>query len=211
VVALSENTFVHTSFLTLPDYGRVACNGMIYRNGDEAMVADSPADSTAAAALIGWIQQELGARITAVVANHFHDDCVGGLPAFHARGIPSYAAKQTLELADSIGNPRPRYGFDHELRLRVGDNYVTTRHFGAGHTLDNTVTYVEADAILFGGCFVKSQGAGKGNLADADTAAWPHSIGRVRAAYPRINYVIPGHGPVGGPELLDYTRQLFQP
>lgn len=48
-----------------------------------------------------------------------------------------------------------------------------------------------------------------GNIADADLAEWPNTIGRVIAAYPSANFVVPGHGAVGGTELLKHTEELL--
>ena len=39
--------------------------------------------------------------------------------------------------------------------------------------------------------------------ADADLLAWPDSLRRISARYPKAEVVIPGHGLPGGPELLD--------
>ncbi|RYD96645.1 MAG: MBL fold metallo-hydrolase [Sphingobacteriales bacterium] len=81
---------------------------------------------------------------------------------------------------------------------------------GAGaFTQDNTVGYFAKDAVLFGGCLVKELNAEKGYLGDADTAAWPATINKLKQAYPGIKLVIPGHGAAGGKELLDYTHDLF--
>ena len=46
--------------------------------------------------LIKWLD---GFDIKAVVATHFHADCLGGLGAFHEKKIPSYALNKTIQLA----------------------------------------------------------------------------------------------------------------
>lgn len=63
---------------------------------------------------------------------------------------------------------------------------------------------------MFGGCLVKTMNAGKGNLADANTASWSATVEQVKRAYPDVRFVIPGHGATGGVELLDFTARLFQ-
>ena len=40
--------------------------------------------------------------------NHFHDDCLGGLQAFHDAGIRSYAQAQTPALAAEDGAVIPQ-------------------------------------------------------------------------------------------------------
>ncbi|MCP9234914.1 subclass B1 metallo-beta-lactamase [Lewinella sp. JB7] len=207
--SLTPTTFVHVSYLEVEGYGRVACNGVLYVSGSEAVVVDAPTDDAATSALLSWIDTALQARVTAVVATHFHEDCVGGLGAFHARGIPSYALHETIDRATAGGNPVPRHDFDSTLTLTVGEHPVINRYFGPGHTTDNIVTYVPEGEVLFGGCLVKSWGAGKGNLEDADVSQWSATIERIREAYPNVRHVVPGHGPAGGPELLDFTIDLF--
>ena len=57
---------------------------------------------------------------------------------------------------------------------------------------------------------VKALGAGFGNLNDADTILWARTIRNVGRQFPQAEIVIPGHGKVGGPELLDYTINMFE-
>ena len=63
---------------------------------------------------------------------------------------------------------------------------------------------------LFGGCLLKSMGAGKGNLNDATPDEWSTTIARIQAAYPAVQTVVPGHGEPGGPELLGFTKEMFE-
>ncbi|PPK87383.1 metallo-beta-lactamase class B [Neolewinella xylanilytica] len=208
---LTDHTYRHLTYLDVPGYGRVPCNGLIVVNDGEALVFDSPSTDATAGELVDFIGEELGATIKAVVATHFHDDCVGGLAAFHGRGIPSYGLAATVRRAQEEGNPVPENAFDKRISLSVGDIETLTLHPGPGHTPDNVVAYVPADRVLFGGCLVKETGATKGNLADADTARWSATIGTVRDSFPRLRVVVPGHGEPGGPELLTYTAELFDP
>jgi metallo-beta-lactamase class B len=69
---------------------------------------------------------------------------------------------------------------------------------------------VPSDQVLFGGCLIKAQGAGFGFLGDANTATWSETVSRVKAEYPQVVTVIPGHGKIGGTELLDFTIRLFE-
>jgi len=220
VEALSENLFVHVSYLATESWGNVPCNGMIFRDGKEAIVFDTPTSDSASYALLNWIEKELKCEVKAVVVNHFHVDCLGGLEAFHESGIKSYASKATIDLAKAKGqyNP-PQIGFDEPARpnsqaggsqsIKIGTKEVINQHFGAGHTSDNIVSYVPSEKALFGGCMIKSMGAGKGNLADANVAQWPKSVENVKRQFPDLKWVVPGHGKVGGTELLNYTIELF--
>lgn len=207
---LTTHTFVHISQLVIPNYGSFPCNGMIYVNEGEAIVFDTPIGDTISNELINWLQKEKNLEVKGIVVNHFHDDCLGGIAAFHRACIPSYASEQTIALAKDGAFELPQHSFSEKLEMRAGSGTVINRYFGAGHTADNIVSYVPGEEVLFGGCMIKEMGAGRGNLNDADTIAWPVTVALVKKAYPRLKHVIPGHGKVGGTELLDYTIKMFK-
>ncbi|MCB9232346.1 MAG: subclass B1 metallo-beta-lactamase [Bacteroidia bacterium] len=208
---LNENAWLHTSFLKIPGYGDFPCNGLVYFNGGEALILDTPTNDSASHELLDWVEMELQCKVKGVVVNHFHEDCLGGLKAFHQRGIPSYANQMTLELAASDSVEVPQRGFSGELILEVGKAKVHNRYFGPGHAPDNLVSYMPEGEILFGGCMIKEVGAGKGNLSHANLAEWSPTVEKVRLAYPNLQLVVPGHGKPDGTELLDYTRDMFAP
>ena len=81
--------------------------------------------------------------------------------------------------------------------------------FGEGHTPDNVVAYLPTDQTLFGGCLIKSLGAGKGNLEDANVQDWSSTVTKIKKSYPNVRIVIPGHGNPGSQDLLDYTIEMF--
>ncbi|WP_111671506.1 subclass B1 metallo-beta-lactamase [Algoriphagus litoralis] len=207
---ISPNTFVHISYLKTQDFGKVGCNGMVVIHGGEALVFDTPANDEASAELIDWLVNEQKLTVKAVVASHFHDDCLGGLGAFHAKGIPSYGSSRTLALAKDAGELVPQNQFEESLVLNAGGMQVQSGFFGEGHTQDNVVAFVPADQVLFGGCLIKEVGAGFGFLGDANTAAWSQTVSKVKSNFPKVQTVIPGHGKIGGVELLDYTIQIFE-
>lgn len=211
VVPLTSQTYLHISYLQTQDFGRVACNGLIYINKGEAIIFDTPIDDEVSDELINWVEKELEAKVKAVVINHFHNDCLGGINAFHQRNIPSYAHQQTIELAKETGNLIPLNAFKDQLELTVGGQKVINRFFGAAHTQDNIVSFIPAENVLFGGCMIKSLNAGKGNLADADTTQWSRTVESIKVAWPNIQLVVPGHGNAGDVVLLDYTIQMFHP
>lgn len=207
---LTKQVFVHITYLEGENGSKIPCNGMIYLHGKEAIVFDTPTTESTSAELINWVEKSAECRLKAVVINHFHNDCLGGIAAFHARGIPSYSNMRTIQLAAIKGEILPQNGFDSLLLLQLGNATVENRYFGEGHTADNIVSYLPDEEVLFGGCLVKCLGAGKGNLADANLAAWPQTVEKVKAAFPHLKYVIPGHGDPGNTALLDYTVAMFR-
>lgn len=207
---LSKNVYVHTSYLSTSDFGKVDCNGMIVLDNNEAIIFDTPTDDKVAHELINWVTNNQKSKITGVVATHFHLDCLGGLNEFHKNNIPSYANESTIQFAKNNESAIPLHGFTDSLVLPIGNKEVYLGFFGEGHTKDNTIAYFPNDNILFGGCLIKEVNAGKGNLNDANLAAWSATVQKVKNKYPNVKTVIPGHGKLGGAELLDYTILLFE-
>ncbi|MFT6808343.1 MAG: metallo-beta-lactamase class B [Saprospiraceae bacterium] len=210
ITKVTDDVYIHTSYLATQNYGKVACNGMIVINGGQAIVCDTPTDNPATMELLEWISTDAFARIIAVVVTHFHVDCLGGLSSFHDIGIPSFANEHTRKLAREKGEVVPVNGFNDILELPVGDALLINAFHGAGHSMDNIVCYYEAEHVLFGGCLIKARGAGKGNLNDADVSKWSTTVENVKRTYPIVKVVIPGHGSLGGVDLLDYTIELFE-
>ncbi|KMQ67889.1 beta-lactamase [Chryseobacterium sp. FH2] len=210
IVQLSKNVYQHISFLNTDSFGRVECNGMIAKDGNETIIFDTPTDDKSSEELIAWVKNSLHETINAVVATHFHEDCVGGLKEFDKNNIPSYSNNKTIEFAREKGFNIPAHGFDNELTLNVGNQKVYAKFFGEGHTKDNIVGYYPKENAMFGGCLIKEVDATKGYLGDANVEAWPVTVEKVKKSYPNVKIIIPGHGEIGGKELLDYTIKLFK-
>ena len=209
ITPLTQNTFVHKSFLQTDDYGKVSCNGLIYVNGHEAMIFDSPTTDSASSELIQWIETALGAKIVSIIVTHSHDDCLGGLSTFHKKGIPSYANELTQKLAKESGYTIPQNTFIGQLTSKVGKAQVQSIFPGEGHTLDNIVSFIPDENVLFGGCLIKAINASEGYIAEGNVAKWSNSVENIKRHFTDIKYVVPGHGSPGDTSLLDYTIELF--
>jgi metallo-beta-lactamase class B len=207
---LNEHSYIHISYLNTESFGKVSCNGMIIIDNNEALIFDTPTNDSVSGALINWIQKNLKCEVKGVVATHFHGDCLGGLDEFHRKKIPSYASNETIRLAKAQNNPIPQNGFDTHLELKVGKRKVFNTFHGEGHTADNVISYFPDEKVLFGGCLIKSKGAKKGNLEDANIKEWSTTVSKIKEKYPDVKIVIPGHGAYGKQELLDYTISLFK-
>jgi metallo-beta-lactamase class B len=206
---LKKNVYTHISFLQTETWGKVACNGMIYIHKNKAYIFDTPSDIETAELLIKALEEKK-IKIEGVIVNHFHNDCLGGLEAFHEKGIKSYATEKTIALATKNGVTVPKIGFKEILTLRIGKKQIINQFLGEAHTKDNIVSYLPSEKIMFGGCMVKELTAGKGNLADANEKAWSNTIRNIKRQFPDIETIVPGHGKPGGQELLDYTIGLFE-
>jgi len=209
IIQVSPNVYQHTSFLQTESFGNVPCNGMIVHNHNETVVFDTPVNDEISEELIQWIQNSLKSKINAVVPTHFHDDCLGGLNAFHKHHIPSIANSKTIEIAKEKKLPIPLKSFNNQEKIAIGNQFTELYFFGEGHTKDNIVAYYPNEKVLFGGCLIKELNATKGNLADANEAAWTETVIKLKNTIIDAEIVIPGHGATGNTDLIDYTIKLF--
>jgi len=212
VKKLSNHIYQHISFLNTDDYGKVECNGMLVVNENEGIVFDTPTDNKSSIELINFVTKELKSEIIALIPTHFHNDCVGGIVEFEKHNIPTYAYKQTIELLKENGQKftKPIKDFTNSLTLDIGNKKVYAEYFGEGHTKDNIIGYFPEGKTVFGGCLIKTFGASKGYLGDANTDKWSETVQKIKLKYPNAEIVIPGHGKSGGTELFDYTIELFK-
>jgi len=210
LLQLSDKAYVHVSISEIAGFGKVSSNGLLFVNEDEAFLFDTPVTNSQTETLVKWITDSLSAAVSTFVPNHWHDDNLGGLESLHAKGIKSYANQMTIDLAKANGKPVPRQGFTDLLRLDLRGDIVECHYLGGGHTADNIVVWIPSEKILFAGCMVKDiHSKGLGNLSDAKPEEWAPTIQKVMEKFPDAKIVIPGHGQIGGKELLEHTSRLL--
>ncbi|MGE5430875.1 MAG: subclass B1 metallo-beta-lactamase [Syntrophomonadaceae bacterium] len=201
------------------------------------LLIDTPYTDEATERLVEFLKKNTRGKIKISAINtHFHVDNLGGngyLRKIHAgvygsdltvkllkeRGL----GKGMLESMKNLPNDRyytyyknkeltaPRKVFPVEkgLKLTFGKDTVEVWYPGAGHTPDNVVVYYPEKKILFGGCILKAmESSSKGNLGDADVHAWKGSVEKLLEKYPEAKLVIPGHGSMGGIEIIRHTIDI---
>lgn len=116
----------------------------------------------------------------------------------------------TIDIAKTKDLPVPDHGFKDSLQLQLGDKRIICYYPGAAHSLDNIVVWIPSEQILFAGCMVKSiSSTNLGNVADGDLEAYPGTIEKLMRKFSTAKIVIPGHGAVGGSELIKHTQELL--
>ena len=209
LVKLSDNAYIHTSYCTLPGYGRVAANGLIFIEKDQAFLFDTPWNDSLTSILVSYMVDHLGLKIQGFVPNHWHDDCMGGLGFLKSCGINSWANQLTIDIAADKGLPLPDQGFMDSLKIMLGEKSIHCYYFGPAHSMDNIVVWIPSEKILFPGCICKNLGSRNlGNISDGDMAEYPSTVDRITDRFRDAKIIIPGHGLYGGTELLTFTRSL---
>jgi metallo-beta-lactamase class B len=209
LIQITENAYVHVSWLSIPKYGRYPANGLLYINKEEAFLFDTPWNDSLTAELYVWVTDSMHKKIVGFVPNHWHEDCMGGLGFLQKHNIKSYANQMTRDIAKSKGLPVPDYGFMDSVQLQLGDQLIELFYLGSAHSTDNCVVWIPSEKILFPGCMVKSiLTSNLGNTADGDLEEYPKTIEKLLNKFPDAQYVIPGHGAVGGIELITHSLDL---
>lgn len=211
----------------------VAANVLVAKMPDGAVViASSPMETQASRALVAWVKAALSPTRIVAINTHFHFDGTGGNEAYREAGVTTYAsaltqrllaergAKLQVESASSFAGtekdrmlamkivPAERTFDEHDgMTLAFGAEEVRVVAPGPGHSPDNVVVFFPARGVLFGGCMIKGSKT-VGYIGDADLDRWEAAVDVARALAPKI--VIPGHGPIGGPELFDLTSVVVR-
>lgn len=204
--------WVHTSYHTFPDGARYASNGLVVREGDGLLLVDTAWGERPTIELLRRIDQVIGLPVRRAVVTHSHADRIGGVDVLEARGVEVFAHPMTRRLAIEAGSPVP----DRVLEglASPGDatamGPVEVLYPGPAHSPDNLMVWVPDARVLLGGCAMRGMTWGLGNVEDADLDHWPAAIRIAQRRYRDAQVVVPGHGEIGGPELLTHTLDLLE-
>ena len=195
---ISESTYIHTCNHN---------NGVVYIDTKEAIIVSTPDSDLETQNLINWVKTK--AKIVGYVIDRWHPDAMEGLNIVHQNGIKSYANNRTKTIAKKKELPVPNIGFDKKLNLKVGTKKIVCHYLGEAHTTDGIVVWIPNENILFAGNGIRNNNGWIGNIADANLNDWSNTAKSIMDHYGNSKIVIPGHGKHGGPELINYTVQLY--
>lgn len=211
LLELSDSVYLHATWTEMEPYGRFSSNGLIVIKNGKALMVDTPMDSAATSFIYKHLLNSLNAQVTLLIPGHFHDDCIAGLPFLQTKGARSLSGNLTREKCLELNLPIPDTAFIDSIHFEFNSIPIACYYLGGGHTHDNIVVYLPQQKILFGGCMVKSmESMGMGFIGDADLEAWPNTLQKLKSKFPEAEIIVPGHGNVGGIELIDHTLLLLQ-
>jgi cyclase len=194
--------------------------------GEDALVFDTTISLTAARELRA--AAERSGTVATVVYSHWHGDHVYGCGAMPADALV-VATNGTATLMEERGAERllqlkaepPTTGPFAELaqtevpRLELiypDETFAAERSFigsertvqaishGGGHTLSDAFLWLAEEKILFAADLVVSETHPW--VGDGDLRAWPGILERIAELGPET--IVPGHGPVSGPDAIDF-------
>jgi cyclase len=207
--------------LVQPDGGWCLNNaGLVVGADGQSVLVDTTATERRARHLRAEVLRTVAEPPRTLVTTHFHGDHTFGHRFFPEALVVAHTNARTEMAAAGLGLTTlwpgvdwgdialrlPQLTYHERLTLHLGEDRVELIHLGpAAHTTGDTALWLPRQRVLFAGDVVMNgvtpfclMGSVTGSLAALD---------RLRALDPAI--VVPGHGPVGGPELLDADAAYF--
>ncbi|MFJ3819204.1 MBL fold metallo-hydrolase [Streptomyces sp. NPDC090056] len=204
-----------------PEGGWCLNNAGIVADGGRSALVDTAATEARARRLRAAALRIAPRPPRAVVNTHFHGDHTFGNFVFPEAVTVGHERTRAMVRAaglhltglwpevcwGDIEVTPPELTFRDATTLHVGDVPVELIHIGpAAHTTDDTVAWLPEQRVLFTGDLVMNgvtpfcvMGSVAGSLRALD---------RLRAL--GATTVVPGHGPVGGPELFDANASYLR-
>ncbi len=209
---ISDRVYIHTT------YGEVGgvmypANGIFIVGDKGVILVDTPWNKDQTEKLLDTIEQEYGKPVKQFIPTHYHQDRMGGIDIILERNIPVVISKKTFSLAKEeydLSKIKEQNYIRKKMKVSMDEASLQIYYPGHGHTIDNLVVYLPKEQILFGGCVIKSEEAENlGYTQEADFKKWKKSLENIQNDFKYIQYVIPGHGQMGGTALITHTLDLL--
>mgnify|MGYP000885556535 FL=1 len=176
-------------------------NSTLISIGDQAViVVDTQASEEGGRLVLNQVEGQL----LFVFNTHEHHDHIGGNPLFDCRIISSTAAQEAM-VADNVSAGLPNCHFDEQLHMHTGGEEIRLQHFG-GHCPGASVMYLPQRRLLLTGNMIFNGRAPW--MGQADFPTWIAALAELSTW--DVETVVPGHGPVGGKELLREQQTMLQ-
>jgi metallo-beta-lactamase class B len=208
---VGDGLWLHRSDWDWGDGKPITSNGVLVIGDHAIAMIDTAWTDDQTAKILDWAEERFDLPVRHVFATHWHQDKMGGMGEVNRRGIWGYGLELTAQLGMKNNVAVPRIRFAESIRVELGNETIEMRFAGPGHTLDNTIVWLEDRKVLIGGCLIKSDTwTSLGYIDDADVEEWAPTLRRVLARYSDALRVVPGHGEIGDLDLVRHTLKLAE-
>ena len=229
LVRAGTETEIAPGVLVVPDrrVNLVPNVGFVLGN-DAVLVVDTGMGPLNGEVVLGEARRLAEGRRLVLTLTHFHPEHGFGAQAFRGQAELVYNRAQADELAASgeefvelfktfgpevaemlegVTIVPPDRTYDGSTTIDLGGRTVELREAGGAHTEGDQIVLVPDAGVLFAGDLVENRffPIVFGDVANAP--AWIETLDRLEAIGATV--LVPGHGEVGGPELVSAFRDYF--
>jgi len=165
----------------------------------------------AAEALSKTVHDLAGKKPIIVVNTHIHTDHTSGNKFYEGQTIIAGGNYDKDFWIKECGDKGvPTVWLKDSMTLKIGDETVTIINLPwSAHTQSDVFVYLQNRKMLFGGdVILNSQAPAMFSRYKADGYGYLKAFDYVEQRFD-INKVVPGHGPVGGKEVIDNYKDFF--
>ena len=226
LVAAGTETEIAPGVFVFPDRRiNLVPNVGVVLGENAALVVDTGMSPASGDVVLAEARRLAGDRPLLLTITHFHPEHGFGASRLVDAARLIYNRRQATELAESgeefielfrtfgpevaaalegVELVQPHETYDGSTELDLGGRTVTLREMGGAHTAGDQVVVVADAGVLFAGDLVENRffPIVFGDVADGPI--WIDTLERLRGIDSAV--VVPGHGEVGGPELIDAFR-----
>lgn len=204
-----------------PDGGWCLNNAGWVSDGGSTLLVDTAATLRRARALGETLAASGAPQPSTLVNTHHHGDHTYGNALFAPRatvigheacrretlaaGRQLHAIWPEVDFGD-VDVTAPSLTFRDELTLHVGEIEVRLLHPGVAHTTGDTVVWLPEQGVVFTGDIVFHGGTPFVPMGSVGGSL--RALDRLRALEART--VVPGHGPLAGPEVYDTVERYLR-
>ncbi|MCB5182777.1 MBL fold metallo-hydrolase [Streptomyces antimicrobicus] len=204
-----------------PDGGWCLNNAGFVTDGGQTLLIDTAATERRAHALRDALTGA-GAPLPRLVVNtHHHGDHTYGNGVFTPQALvlghdsartEQLAAGHQLEMIwpgtdfGAITITAPTLTYSERMTLHIGDTEVRVLHPGVAHTTGDSIVWLPRQRIVFTGDLVFAEGTPF--VAMGSVSGSLRALELLRSLDART--VVPGHGPLTGPEAYDDTERYLR-
>ncbi len=187
-------------------------NSGILVSDSAVLVIDTKIDEPSSQQLYNQVKQLAGSKPIIVVNTHIHTDHTFGNKLFKGQTIIAGGNydKDIWSKEDGVES-LPTVWVKDSLVVNIGDETVTILNLPfSAHTQSDVMVYLHNRKMLFGGdVILNHQSPILLSRYNADAYGYLNAFDLVEKRFD-IAKVVPGHGPVGGIEVIDNYRAFFK-
>ncbi len=184
-----------------------------------ATVVDTTGTEARARAFHAAVRQVTQHPVSALINTHSHGDHTHGNFMFAesaiiasdlcrreiiASGTAAHALFPMVDFGDCPVTP-PTVTFADRLAVYVDDLRIELIFVGPAHTTNDIVAWIPERKLLFTGDIIFN--GGTPFALGGSVAGWQQALDRIEAL--GAETIVPGHGPVGGPEVIAPVRDYL--